>query len=143
MEESNIMNGEYEEIIVKTFFTKRLQVRVMFELSSPKKRKEALNRLCHNYNKTLFENYMIEIPKPNSNHIEIASLLKKHGAGDSCYVISFNEEIDGKQLPLLTALEHAVGFGLPSIISCIPNELAYFESEQGYGSSSRYILKRI
>ncbi|MFE0505280.1 hypothetical protein ACWF7H_25495 [Peribacillus butanolivorans] len=136
------MDKEQEESIVKAFFEKRIKERVLFELFSSKRREDALHRLNHNYKETLREEYMIEIQKPNSNPIEISKILKKHGAGNQCYVISFNEEIDGKELPLLTALEHAVGYGFPSIVSCIPNNLAYFEAEQVYGAPPRYILKR-
>ncbi|GAB1792813.1 hypothetical protein [Priestia megaterium] len=136
------MNKEIEEKVVKSFFAKRIQERVMFELFSSKKRDDALHRLNHTYTKTLKEEYMIEIPKPNSCADDIAKLLKQHGAGKQCYAISFNEDIDGKDLPLLTALEHAVGYGFPSLIVCIPNKLAYFEAEQVYGHPPRYILKR-
>lgn len=38
------MNKEIEEIIVKTFFVKRIQQRVLFELSSPQKRYDAFGR---------------------------------------------------------------------------------------------------
>ncbi|PDY93287.1 hypothetical protein [Bacillus toyonensis] len=82
------MDKKLEEIIVKSFFTKRLQNRVLFELSSSKKRKDAIGRFFHNYRTTLREEYMIEIPKPNSCPIDIGDLLKKHGAVDSCYAIS-------------------------------------------------------
>lgn len=136
------MNKELEEKVVKSFFTKRIQERVMFELFSSKKRDDALHRLNHTYTKTLKEEYMIEIPKPNSCADDIAKLLKQHGAGKQCYAISFNEDIDGKDLPLLTALEHAVGYGFPSLIVCIPDKLAYFEAEQVSGPPPRYILKR-
>ncbi|MFJ7468377.1 hypothetical protein ACIQWI_07450 [Peribacillus frigoritolerans] len=47
------MDKEQEKRIVKRFFTKRIQDRVLFELSSEKKRVKALNRLCHDYDKTL------------------------------------------------------------------------------------------
>ncbi|MEW4265237.1 hypothetical protein Q0N30_16230 [Priestia megaterium] len=136
------MNKDIEEIVVKSFFAKRIQERVMFELFSPKKRDKALHRLNHDYKRNLREQYMIEIPTPNSCASELANLLKKHGAGKQCYALSFNEDIDGKELPLLTALEHAVGYGFPSLIVCIPNKLAYFEAEQVYGPPPRYILKR-
>jgi hypothetical protein len=137
------MNKEIEEIIVKSFFTKRLQDRVLFELFSKKdKRHDALSRLCHNYRTTLRKEYMIQIPKPNSDPEAIAKMLKSHGAGDTCYVISFSEIIDGKELPLSTALEEAVGLGMPSIVSCIPGKLAYFEAEQEVLPSPRFILKR-
>ncbi|MED4285197.1 hypothetical protein P4679_25080 [Priestia megaterium] len=136
------MNKEIEKIIVKSFFAKRIQDRVLFELSSAKKRKDALSRLCHTYRTTLKEDYMITIEKPNSDPAEIVSLLKKNGAGDTCYVISWDEEMDGKELPLLTALENAVGMGMPSIVSCIPNKLAYFQAEQEVLPSPRFMLQR-
>ncbi|WP_286131666.1 hypothetical protein [Bacillus sp. FJAT-25509] len=112
------MDKEIEEIIVKSFFTKRIQDRVLFELFSKKKRKDALGRLCHNYDKTLNLESLIEIKKPISNAIEVANILREHSAGDWCYSISWSERIDGKELPLLNALETAVGNGMPSLISC-------------------------
>jgi hypothetical protein len=102
----------------------------------------AINRLCHNYGHVLIQDYMIKIPKPNSDYNEIANLLKSYGAKDNCYVISYNNEIDGQYLPLILALKKAVGYGMPSIISCLPNKLLYFESEQEYGSPARFILKK-
>ncbi|PSL40921.1 hypothetical protein B0H99_10353 [Planomicrobium soli] len=136
------MKREMEELIVKSFFDKHIQERVLHELFTPKKRKDAMNRLCHRYTKMLKEKYMIEIPPPNSNPKYIYDVLMMHGAEKMCYSLSYNEKIDGKELPLLEALEHAVGDGFPSIISCIPGELAYFESEQEYGAPPRYLLKR-
>jgi hypothetical protein len=68
--------------------------------------------------------------------------MKQNGAGDLCYSISWDEEIDGKELPLIKALEIAVGLGMPSLISCIPNKLVYFEAEQEVLPSPRFILKR-
>lgn len=135
------VDKELEEVIVNAFFSKRIQQRVLFELFSPKKRGDAINRLCHNYLVTLREEFMIEIPKSNSNPKEIEKLLKKQGAGNDCYVISWNDAIDGKYMKLTSALEVAIGEGFPSIISCIPGKLAYFEAEQQYGSPPRFILK--
>src|SRR6478735_7445667 len=114
------MNRTQEQLIVQAFFEKRIQERVLHELASPKKRLDALSRLCHNYSTTLRKKYLIEVPKANFN----------------------KEDIEGKEMPLSSALEHIVGLGMPSIISCIPGKLAYFESEQGYGASPRYVLKR-
>ncbi|QKI83358.1 hypothetical protein [Kroppenstedtia eburnea] len=135
------MDKELEVMIVKSFFTSRIRDRVIHELSSSKKRSNALDRLCHNYEVTLSKEKLIEIPKPNSCYSDIVNLLGKFGAEDYCYAISFNEDIDGKHLPLKYALEHAVGYGMPSLISCIPKKLAYFESEQGFGPPKRFILK--
>lgn len=136
------MKKDMEELIVKSFFEKNVQERVLHELATPKKRDHALNRLCHEYQKMLKGKYLIEIPPPNSDPQDIYELLKRNGAEKMCYSLSYNEKIDGKELPLQEALEQAVGFGFPSIISCVPGELAYFEAEQDFGPSPRYILKR-
>ena len=138
------MDKETEEFIVKTFFYKNKQDRMMIELLSPEKRRDALWKLCHRFRNYMNEKYIIEIPKPNSYFIDIASILKEHGAGNnSCYVMSLKEEVDGRPLPLLAALEKTVGFGLTSIVSCIPGKLAYFEAEQSFGAPHRCILKKI
>ncbi|WP_141434499.1 hypothetical protein [Bacillus sp. 03113] len=136
------MDRELEELIVKAFFTKRIQQRVLFELFSEKRRMDAMNRLNHNYSTTLRKEFMIEISKPNSDSEEIEKLLKKQGASENCYAMSWNDKIDGKHISLSSALEVAVGEGFPSIISCIPGKLAYFEAEQVYGSPPRFILSR-
>lgn len=136
------MEKDVEQLIVKSFFEKQFQDRVLHELFSPEKRHHALNRLCHQYTKLLREKYMVEIPPPNSDPTDIYELLKRNGAEKMCYSLSYNVDIDGKKLPLHEALEHAVGFGMPSIISCIPGQLAYFEAEQGFGSPPRFLLKR-
>ncbi|QFT89039.1 hypothetical protein FIU87_10310 [Bacillus sp. THAF10] len=136
------MDKELEEIIVKAFFTKRIQQRVLFEFFSEKKRMDAMNRLNHNYSNTLRKEFMIEITKPNSDPLEIEKLLKKQGASRNCYAMSWNDKIDGKHMSLSSALEVAVGEGFPSIISCIPGRLAYFEAEQEYGPPPRFILNR-
>lgn len=137
------MDKEHEEMIIKSFYNKSIQDRVIFELSSEKKRKNSISSRINSISKNgISEKFMIEIPKPNSEYTVIFDLLKKNGAGDTCYVISFNEEIDGKHLNLSYALEQAVGYGMPSLISCITGKLAYLECEQEYGAPQRYILKR-
>ncbi|PGU12510.1 hypothetical protein COD22_31025, partial [Bacillus thuringiensis] len=94
------MDKEYEEAFVKKFFSKRLRDRVLFELFSPKKRRDALWRLNHNYSVALNEKYIVSITQRIANIDELLQLLKNHGAEDNCYVMSLNEDIDGKHLPL-------------------------------------------
>ncbi|UPO91035.1 hypothetical protein [Niallia sp. Man26] len=135
------MNKEIEEIIVKSFFEKRLQKRVLFELTSPKKRSNALDRLNHNYLITLRKEFLIEIAKPNSDPYEIEKIMRKQGAGNSCYVMSCDSSLDGKELPTSTAIEQLIWYQAASIISFIPGKLAYFQAELDYGFLPRFILK--
>jgi hypothetical protein len=74
--------------------------------------------------------------------ISSSFILSRLGASNDCYAMLWNHTIDGKHMSLSSALEVAVGKGSPSIISCIPGKLAYFEAEQVYGPPPRYILKR-
>lgn len=136
------MDKEQEIVLVQSFFVKRVQERVLHELFTPKKRDMALQRLDHRYLSMLKNDYLIEITPPNSWPDDTYDLLKQHGAPDTCCCLSENELISGKTLPLREALEHAIGFGFASIISCIPGELAYFEAEQSFGPPPRYLLKK-
>lgn len=136
------MNKEIEETIVKAFFNKNKQQRVLFELFSPRKRGDALWRLNHNYSVILRKEFMIPIPKSNLERQEIGRLLTEQGATDICYVMSINEAIDGKEMDLKTAIDRVFGYGLSSIISCINGKLAYFQAEQELGAPPRFLLKR-
>jgi hypothetical protein len=136
------MNKEIEEAIVKSFFNKNKQQRVLFELFSPQKRRDALCRLNHNYSMMLRKEFMIQIPKSNLDRNEIERLLTEKGGGNICYVMSINEDIDGKEMALKTAIDQVYGYGLSSIISCINGKLAYFQAEQEYGAPPRFIIKR-
>ncbi|WP_329470780.1 hypothetical protein [Exiguobacterium sp. 9-2] len=136
------MDKDQERVLVQSFFVKRVQERVLHELFTPKKRDMALQRLDHRYLSMLKNDYLIEIKPPNSWPEDTYDLLKQYGAPDMCYCLSENELISGKTLPLREALEHAIGFGFASIISCIPGELAYFEAEQSFGPPPRYLLKK-
>ena len=44
--------------------------------------------------------------------------------------------------PLDCAFRVAVGFGLPSILSCCAGQLAYLEAEESFGPPERLILQR-
>ncbi|ARV96484.1 TPA: hypothetical protein QC160_005231 [Bacillus cereus] len=57
------MDKEYEELIVRSFFSKKIQDRIIFELTSPKKRVKTLGRLAHNHDTILNSMYFESIPK--------------------------------------------------------------------------------
>lgn len=98
------MDKELEEMLVKSIFNKRIQQRILFELFSLKKWNDIMNRLCHNYSDILRKEFMIEIQKPNYSSEWILNFLKNHGAGNDCYVMSWNQWIDGKYIALALQL---------------------------------------
>jgi hypothetical protein len=130
-----------EEQFVNTFIRKDRRERCMLELGSPKRRGHFLNRLCHENGIVFDERYLIELPKPSSDAEAIERTLVANGAGKMCHVISFVEELDGKEANLHKALRLCVGYGYPSILICAPS-LAYFEDEQYKGSPPRFLLRK-
>ncbi len=120
--------NQTEEVFVTTFIQKRRRERAVFELES--RRGAFLSRLCHHFADVFDERYLQRIVKPSLNGSRLLKMLKRQGAEKTCYVISCNEAVDGRLLLLEDAIEAAMGFGLPSILICEPNSLAYFEAEQ-------------
>lgn len=114
--------------------------RLLFELQ--KRRGDFLGRFCHEALMYLDPRFILEISKPNSTQVEICRELKSRGAKHSCYAISMSDDIDRRFLPLVDALSIAVGHGLPSILSCLPGQMAYLETEQIAGPPDRFVLFR-
>jgi hypothetical protein len=69
----------------------------------------------------------------------IAETLRKHGAPDTCYLISADQELDGREMPLSDAVDAVSGSFNGGFISCIPAKLGYFEYED---MKSAYLLKK-
>ena len=130
--------AEHEEAVIKAFVLRDKQERFLSFVASSKKRKKFTRELPHfhwfdkRYSTPV--NWSVD---PNlklwDRHVQgignIIRLLKSKGAGQTCWVISENVDIDGKLLTLESALESVAGNGMGSILSCIPGRLAYFEGE--------------
>jgi hypothetical protein len=129
-----------ENIFVETFIVKGKRERSLIELKSKEKRRNFFNKLCHRYQDLIDMRWSIKIPVPNSDSTTIYDRLLKNGAGNNCYVMSYFQELDQEKLPIKEALIQCIGRGMPSIIICTPNELAYFEAEQESGPPPRFML---
>lgn len=104
-------------------------------LAQPKGRRKLLARLCNE--RDISPECMIPIPHLERFAPAVYERLRKLGASDSCHVISHYSSIDGKDMPLLDALEEVVDRLSGTIIVCVPNRLAYYFSEERNG---QYIL---
>jgi hypothetical protein len=133
---------DIEKIFVETFVVKNKRDRSLFELNSKKKRKDFFSKLCHRYDQIIDSRYTTKLPSPNSSSEHIHQILKKYGAGKDCYLLSYFKDLDRKTMLLSEALEQRVGRGMPNIVICNPNKLAYFEAEQEVGSPPRFIIKK-
>ncbi len=131
--------NQAEELFVNAFVQKARRERVLFELGSGSKRGRFLNRLCHDFAGVFDARYLRPAPEAGGGAM-VLRLLRASGAAGVCHVISCDEAVDGKQLPLGEAVRATVGFGLPSVLVCAPASLAYFEAEQEKGAPPRFLL---
>jgi hypothetical protein len=125
----------HEEALIRAFILPTRRERYVECLAKPKKRARFRAELAHF--KALNPQFIVDIPASQRRCSSILKLLTTKGAGAKCWVISENAEMDGQELDLEMALKETVGYGMGTLISCIPGKLAYFEDEGG-----RYILER-
>ena len=98
-------------------------------------RHKFLNKLAHF---TDFDpKYRLPIPSNKIFADNIAIELQKRRSPKFVYAISEDPTLDQKELPLVEALEQAVGRGMGTVLSCIPGRLAFVETED-----ERFILER-
>lgn len=126
----------HEEALVKAFIPAHRQERFLEIIARPKKRAKLLTELSHF--KALNPKFMVEIPSYQQNPLALAKILRAKGAGATCYVMSENSQLDGREVDLEVALKHTVGAQMGTLISCVPGRLGYFEDEDG-----RCILERL
>lgn len=129
--------GNEEERLVRSFVVLSRRGRIVQFLSNPKRRAEATSALAHFGG--LDPRWVVVLPKGAQDPRSIERELRRRGAGDTCHVVSENGALDGKRLPLGSALDLVVGRGSGTLLSCVPGSLAYFEGE---GPSDRCLLAR-
>lgn len=126
-----------QEHLLARFCVRTKRERYVEMISSPKKRERFTRELDHF--DSLDPRYMVPIGPSQQHPEQISSLLTQRGAPELCWITSSDEELDGKQMPLLNALKEIVGRQMGTFLTCIPGRLAYFEAEdRGY----RWILER-
>jgi hypothetical protein len=119
----------HEQEFVRSFVQRTRSERVELCLSNPKHRRKFTEMLDHHGQNVLDCSQLRDIEPAKQNAHSIHALLTKLGAPDVCHIMSVNGAIDGRDMQLLAALEQVVGYGMGTVISCIPGKLAYFEGE--------------
>lgn len=66
-----------------------------------------------------------------SPNVHVQDVLAARNAPKTCYVLSANDSIDGREMELSDAIEQAKLGGWGTLIGCIPNRLAYYFDECG------------
>ena len=128
--------------LIRPFLSRGARARFTDIDPGTSKRARLLNRLCHDYESTLEWRIAQPIPAAEQTAESIASRLRKLGAERTCYVLCASEQRDGAQAPLVEVLRELVGNGLPVLLVCVPDALAYFEPEYERGAGQRFLLQR-
>jgi hypothetical protein len=126
---------EHEEALIRAFILPQRQSRYLELLPNPKRRKDVTRELAHF--KHVDVRFAVPIPSSQRGYAGILGLLTGKGAPETCYAVSEDDELDGKELLLSDSLKKIVGYGMGTFLSCIPGRLAYFEDED-----ERWILER-
>jgi hypothetical protein len=79
-------------------------------------------------------------PTQAQSAFELGALLRDKGAGDRCYLLSEDPDLDGRELALDEALVALVDgqSQYATFVSCVPAHLAYFHDEE---PGNRYLLE--
>jgi hypothetical protein len=128
---------EHEAAFIKSFVLPEKQARWLELLPNAKRRHIFLHRLADD--RDFNPKFRVDIIPSQQKPESVERILKQNGAPERCYVISESPDIDGKEMPLSEALEEVLGYGMGSLLSCIPGKLVYYEGEM---LSDRYILKK-
>src|SRR5258706_1294137 len=125
METRNVV--EHEASLIRAFVRPERRPRLLELLASSKGRAKLRSSLAHF--RDLDMRFAHLVP-PSAHHArDIEAALRAKGAPDICHVLSELAELDGRDMPLWTALAEIVGRGMGSFVSCIPGKLGNFESE--------------
>jgi hypothetical protein len=125
------------ESLIKAFIAPKRAERYLALIAKRGGRKDLCAKLAHLAD--LDVRFAQPVRKQDATADGIERLLKAAGAPSTCYVLSENAEIDGRELELRQALDMVVGGGMGTFLSCVPGRLAYFEGEE---PQSRYLLRR-
>jgi hypothetical protein len=127
----------HEQAFVEFFVQRPRRERALLCLANSKKRRKFVDEFAHHGTYILAPECLRSIKPSQQNPDSIYAILRSLGAPDTCHVIS-ESSFDGKEMELLAALKEIVGYGMGTVISCLPGQLGYFEGEL----RERYILQR-
>ena len=130
------MDSLFEERICRTFFDKRCSDRLCYELSSRKKRRGFLDRMCHNSKDHLADCVYKSVERP----FDKADITDFLGKGE-CYCISLQPEADGIYADASGLLDRLWSNGMPYLIVNAACTAAYLETEYDFSEHRSYLLR--
>ncbi len=126
-----------EQALIRAFVLSSKQERYLGFIANPKLRAKFTRSLYHFAD--LDEAWAVEIPRGEQTTAAIENQLVRRGAPKTCYVVSTNDRIDQKILPLSEALGIVVGSEDGTLLSCVRGRLGYYEGES---PNNRVLLVR-
>src|SRR5258707_12253184 len=105
-----------DEQLLARFFIPSKRERYIDMLSNSKQRKKFLQELPHF--KSLDPRYFVPMPPKKLFPDQIAGILAGKGAPHSCWITSENSDLDGREMPLIEALNEIVGGQMGTFLSC-------------------------
>jgi len=127
----------HEEQFARSFIVPEKRDRYLSMLDSKRGRKKLRDGLYHC--RDLDRRFAHLVPSGEQYSESIERVLKSKGAPEKCYILSADDEFDGREMSLSEALSEVVGFVPGTFISCIAGKLGYFEFED---MSERYVLEK-
>ena len=126
-----------EEATIRAFVVRARRDGFLELLPNPKKRSSITKSLAHP-NLGWFDSRFVKAIPPAQSHAPlIAKLPRSKGTGEKCWAISEDVKLDGREVELDSILSEIVGYGMGTILCCVPGKLAFVESEDG-----RFILQK-
>jgi hypothetical protein len=117
----------HEEAFVQAFILPDKRSRYLSMLGSRKRRGGFLDRINHSLDYD--SAFAVPIPPAEQTAAAIEALLRKRGAPDECHVISSKSDWDAQDIRLREAIDLILGYGIGTVLCCVPGRLAYYESE--------------
>ena len=130
------MDYKKEEYFVRTFIRKDRRERLLYELTTPKKRYDGLDRFCHQANEVLDPSKIILEGSDLEKDPKFERFLNQHN--EDCLVLSPAFYDDGQILSLKEAVEFAIAF--PDAVIIIGNGFSMVFTEPMKGGRDKYLL---
>ena len=128
------MDKNIETNFVKKFISADAQSRIIYELNSKSKRKDAIQKLFDKINE---KNIIFCDAKISEDEI-LKKISKIYNISSDCYIIG-DSSIDGKVMNFKSAFRYVMDNASINIIIC-GNETVFIKEELSFGSSSKCLL---
>ena len=129
------MSTQSEIETFRAFILPNMRDRYVEMVSSSRNRQKLIDELAHFGH--FDPRFRLPLESKKLFPAGIETVLRAKGAGSTCWVISEDRSIDGREIGLAEALKEVVGNQMGTVLICIPGRLAFVETED-----ERYVLFR-